>query len=219
MNKRIIGGVLVVIVAALSVILGTDLFKQIDLPNDGMGDNTGDDGGDIVLPPVDENNPDWYEIYFTNPTCPPESERVGGLDEIIAADISQSQLQVDVAGFDIDAGPIVNALIDRDAAGLAVRVVTDADNADTVSIRRLRRNGVSVVEDRRTGLMHNKFIVIDGRYVWMGSLNYTTNGVYCNNNNLARLASSRLAANYTVEMDEMYNDRLFGPDSPPKHAQ
>jgi phosphatidylserine/phosphatidylglycerophosphate/cardiolipin synthase-like enzyme len=62
--------------------------------------------------------------------------------------------------------------------------------------------------------MHDKFIVVDGRYVWMGSLNFTTNGVYCNNNNLVRFDSSRLAANYTAEMNEMYDDQLFGPDSP-----
>ena len=32
-------------------------------------------------------------------------------------------------------------------------------------------------------MMHNKFIVVDGRYVWTGSLNTTDNGAYKNNNN------------------------------------
>jgi phosphatidylserine/phosphatidylglycerophosphate/cardiolipin synthase-like enzyme len=44
-------------------------------------------------------------------------------------------------------------------------------------------------------------------------MNFTTNGVYCNNNNIVRIASPRLAANYTAEMDEMYNDNQFGPTS------
>lgn len=156
----------------------------------------------------------WYEIYFTNPDCPPEEERSGGLDEYIAADLAKAETQVDIAAFDLDAEPIVNALITLEGRGVTVRVVTDEDNAELSSIRRLRRGGISVIEDKRRALMHNKFIVIDGRFLWVGSMNFTSNGVYCNNNNLVRFDSPELAENYTVEMDEMYEQQLFGPDSP-----
>lgn len=161
-----------------------------------------------------DNKASWYDLYFTNPTCPPEAERTGGLDELIAADILQAQTQVDIAAFDLDAEPIVNALIELEKRSIPVRVVTDEDNGELSSINRLRRNGISVIEDNRSGLMHNKFIIIDGHILYTGSMNYTTNGVYCNNNNLVRIDASRLAENYIVEMDEMYNDRIFGPTSP-----
>ncbi|HRQ38065.1 MAG TPA: phospholipase D-like domain-containing protein [Chloroflexota bacterium] len=170
---------------------------------------------DIDSPPiVDSGSGEWYEIYFTNPTCPPENQRQGGLDEIIAADLLEAELQVDVAAFDFDAPPMIDALIELGQRGVTVRVVTDTDNASQNSINRLRRNGISVVEDKRSALMHNKFIVIDGRYTWMGSTNFTTNDIYCYNNNLVRIDSPQLAANYRAEMDEMYNDRKFGPTSP-----
>lgn len=168
--------------------------------------------GDLPEPPAVGSN--WYEIYFTNPTCPPESERVGGVDEIIADEVIQATRQVDVAAFDLDAEPLVEALIELEAQGVTVRIVTDSDNEDLSSIRRLRRNGISVVTDDRSALMHNKFIVIDDVVVWTGSLNYTTNGAYCNNNNAVRIVSPQLAANYTAEMDEMYERRSFGPRSP-----
>lgn len=170
---------------------------------------------DMDSPPiVDSGSGDWYEIYFTNPTCPDEEERTGGLDEIIAADLLEAELQVDVAAFDFDAPPIIDALIELEERGVIVRVVTDTDNAELSSINRLRRNGISVVEDDRSALMHNKFIIIDGRYSWFGSMNFTTNGAYCNNNNIVRIDSPRLAANYLAEMSEMYDDREFGPTSP-----
>lgn len=165
-------------------------------------------------PAVETGAGGWYEIYFTNPTCPEEAARQGGLDEIIAADLQQAEWQVDVAAFDLDAPPIVDALIALEGRGVTVRVVTDTDNAGLSSINRLRRHGISVVEDDRSALMHNKFIVIDGRYTWLGSLNFTTNGAYCNNNNLVRIDSPALAANYLTEMDEMVDDRAFGPRSP-----
>lgn len=157
---------------------------------------------------------DWYEIYFTNPICPDEEQRQGGLDETIAADLENAELQVDMAAFDLDAEPLVEALIALEERGVNVRVVTDTDNAELSSINRLRRNGISVIEDDRSALMHNKFIVIDGRYTWLGSMNFTTNGVYCNNNNLVRIDSPQLAANYLAEMEEMYDEREFGPRSP-----
>jgi phosphatidylserine/phosphatidylglycerophosphate/cardiolipin synthase-like enzyme len=108
---------------------------------------------------------------------------------------------------------MVNALIELEERGVNVRVVTDTDNAELDSIARLRRNGISVIEDDKSALMHNKFVVIDGRYTWMGAMNFTTNGAYCNNNNIVRLDSPELAANYTAEMDEMYDRGEFGPTS------
>lgn len=169
-------------------------------------------GGEVVV----GDPAGWYEIYFTNPeeSCPAEEDRVGGLDEHVAEDILQAQFQVDLAGFDIDSEPIVEALIELEERGVIVRVVTDTDNEDLSAIRRLRRNGISVPTDDRSGLMHNKFIVVDNRYVWMGSMNFTSNGVYCNNNNFVRIDSPELANNFTVEMNEMYDDRSFGPRSP-----
>ena len=100
-------------------------------------------------------------------------------------------MRVDVAAFDFDSEPMVEALIELEEQGILVRVVTDEDNADLSAINRLRRHGISVVEDKRSALMHNKFVIIDGRYLWMGSMNFTTNGVYCNNNNLVRIDSAR----------------------------
>ena len=175
----------------------------------------GDGSNDTSQPVVDTAvSGEWYELYFTNPTCPDEEDRVGGIDEIIAEDLLNAQAQVDIAAFDLDAEPIVNALIDLEERGVTVRVVTDEDNSELSSINRLRRNGISVIEDKRSAIMHNKFIVIDGRYVWTGSMNFTTNGIYCNNNNMARIDSPLLAANFLAEMSEMYDEQEFGPRSP-----
>lgn len=206
MNKKSGGVIIVLILAVLSVVFGRDLFQEFGL--DAEQSFTGSVQVDSAAPA------EWYEIYFTNPSCPPEAERVGGLDEEVASDLLLAEVRVDIAAYDLDAEPIVQALIELEERGVEVRVVTDSDNAELSSINRLRRNGISVVEDKRSGLMHNKFVVIDGRIVWMGSMNFTTNGVYCNNNNIVRINSPRLAANYTAEMDEMVNDNSFGPTSP-----
>ena len=78
--------------------------------------------------------------------------------------------------------------------------------------------GIPVLGDRREGLMHNKFTVIDHSEVWGGSMNYTTNDAYRNDNNLIRIRSAKLAEDYTTEFNEMFEDDMFGrndrPDTP-----
>ena len=206
-----LGGVILVL-----IISAVAYFMDVDLESGGQT---------AAFPPANSNSQstvegptaqtgDWYEIYFTNPTCPPEEERHGGLDEIVADDVRQAQVRIDLAAFEFNSEPILEALIELEERGIPVRVVIDTDYEDESAVRRLRRNGISVVTDDRSALMHNKFLVIDGRYTWMGSMNFTTNGVHCNNNNLVRIDSGQLAQNYLTELDEMYDDREFGPRSP-----
>jgi phosphatidylserine/phosphatidylglycerophosphate/cardiolipin synthase-like enzyme len=61
--------------------------------------------------------------------------------------------------------------------------------------------------------MHNKFIVVDNRTMWTGSMNPTPNGLYYNNNNVIVINSTELACNYATELLEMWNGQ-FGKSSP-----
>ncbi len=171
---------------------------------------------------ADEAAADWYEIYFTDPTCQTD-EQTGGMDDILAADLLQAEVQVDMVVFELEAEPIVEALIALEERGVPVRLVIDSDYTHKEErqsvVNRLRRNGLSVIEDDRSAFMHNKFIVIDGRFVWVGSMNFTPNDIYCNNNNFVRFDAPALAANYQAEIDEMYDGRQFGPTSPQNNQE
>jgi phosphatidylserine/phosphatidylglycerophosphate/cardiolipin synthase-like enzyme len=158
---------------------------------------------------------DWIRVYFTDPRYPDDDTyHHGGLDEELVAVIGQAEASVDVAAYDFDLERVADALIAAHQRGVKVRFVTDSDNADEDAVRDLRRAGIPVVEDKRdSGLMHDKFVVIDEVWVWTGSWNLTENGTYRNNNNAVLIASPALAENYTVEFEEMFSDQ-FGPTSP-----
>lgn len=156
----------------------------------------------------------WYQIYFTSPTCPPAAQRHGGIDQTIAQDLARARSRIDVAAYELNVPALVDALLAAKNRKVIVRVVTDTDHTDETSIRRLRRGGIKVVADERNGLMHNKFIVIDNRYLWVGAMNFASNDIYCHNNNTVRFDVPELARNYLTEMNEMYDKRQFGPDSP-----
>ena len=211
MNQKTIIAAVAALLAGIAAFLGFNIVAEDLLPEQPPNIP---DGAPPVIIRENQSTGAWYDIYFTNPLCPPAEERSGGVDELIAADMLEADVRVDIATFDLDSQPIIDALIELDGREIETRIVVDSEHTPPETVNRLRRNGVSVVEDNRSALMHNKFIVIDGRFVWTGSLNFTENGVYCNNNNLVRFDSPRLAGNYSAEMDEMVLDRLFGPGSP-----
>ncbi len=166
-------------------------------------------------PILEEPGGAWYEIYFTSPRYPDEDAyHTGGLDERLAAAIDKAQKSVDVAAYEFDLTSVAEALIAAHQRGVQVRLVTDTDNVDEQTIRDVKKAGIPVVDDDRGGIMHDKFVVIDGSIVWTGSWNLTENGTYRNNNNAVALQSVRLAENYTAEFKEMFEDKSFGPSSP-----
>lgn len=164
---------------------------------------------------------DWIRVYFTSPRYPDDAPagtggtyHHGGLDEELASVIEQAETSVDLVAYDLDLKRVADALIAAHGDGVRVRVVVESDNADEDAVADLRQADVPLVEDgRSSGLMHNKFVVVDRQWVWTGSWNMTDNGTYRNNNNAVLIASPALAENYTAEFEEMFAGQ-FGPTSP-----
>ncbi|MBN1668775.1 MAG: DUF1669 domain-containing protein [Anaerolineales bacterium] len=169
-----------------------------------------------VLAPVPSASPadapvsDWLAVYFTDPTSPTAGTYRGGPDSALAEAIGAARFSVDAAIYHLNLWSIRDALIAAHQRGVQVRVVVESDNLDEVEVQDLRQAGIEVLGDRRESLMHHKFVVIDGLEVWTGSMNFTINGAYRNDNNLLRLRSSQLAENFTTEFEEMFVEDLFG---------
>ena len=170
-----------------------------------------DDGGEASTAAPDT---DWVQVYFTDPDDPQADSLRGGPDKDLADAIRAARVSVDAAIYELDLWSIRDALLDAHKRGLSVRVVAETDYLDTPEMQALIQAGIGVRDDNNEGLMHNKFVVIDRQVVWTGSMNYTISETYRNNNNLLRLRSSQLAADYTTEFEEMFVEDYFGPFSP-----
>jgi phosphatidylserine/phosphatidylglycerophosphate/cardiolipin synthase-like enzyme len=154
----------------------------------------------------------WLQVFFTTPSAPDASNYEGGPDENLAAAIDSARLSVDVAAYSLNLWSFRDALIHADRRGVVVRMVMESDNMDSEEVQDLLEAGIPIVGDQREGLMHDKFVVIDQSEVWTGSMNFTISGAYEDNNNLIRIRSVPVAAEYTNEFDEMFNDNRFGPE-------
>ncbi len=172
---------------------------------------------DLVLTPVELRigygaESDWMGVYFTDPFSPYVNAREGGPDSRLAAAIDGARQSVDVAIYSFNLWSIRDALLRAHKRGVTVRIVIDDADAREGAPVRLGAAGISIVADTGPALMHNKFVVIDRREVWLGSANFTLGSFYYGNNNLVRIRSQQLAANYTSEFEEMFSEGFFGPD-------
>lgn len=138
--------------------------------------------------------------------------------------IDSARQTLDGSFYDIDSALIVEALIRAQKRGVRVRLVTDSDNMTAKNsgpqgpprpaIVALKKAGIPVIDDQRSGIMHNKFIVADGQSVWCGSTNLTDTSLYSHNNNALVINSVQLAESYTTEFVRLFTHRIFGPNPP-----
>jgi phosphatidylserine/phosphatidylglycerophosphate/cardiolipin synthase-like enzyme len=203
MNTRRIG-----LTAALAILLLATSCLPPDLPTPAPADPPAPNGGS------------WYQVYFTAPKYPDKTaDHHGSLDEKLTAFINTAQTSVDMAIYQLDLPNVTQALIDAKKRGATVRVVTDIDilndNKENPSFKQLQKAGIKVVGGNPNAIMHDKFVVVDGRAVWTGSWNFTTNDTYRYNNNGISIQSPGLAKNYTVTFEKMFKDGKFGGQRKP----
>ncbi|PKN91528.1 MAG: hypothetical protein CVU44_19425 [Chloroflexi bacterium HGW-Chloroflexi-6] len=154
----------------------------------------------------------FYEIYFTDPFDRFAETQEDGIDEPLVAAIDEARLSIDIAAYSMSLESLRDALLRAQKRGVTIRIVMESDNMERSVPERLSSAGLEIVGDRREGLMHDKFIIIDRAEVWMGSANYTTSGFYEENNSLVRIRSKQIAENYLEEFNEMFDRDYFGPD-------
>jgi phosphatidylserine/phosphatidylglycerophosphate/cardiolipin synthase-like enzyme len=161
------------------------------------------------------------KAYFTTPTLVyPDRRDQRGASPLLTAvirDIGDAERTVDVAVFDIDLQDLTDALLEARGRGVKVRLVVDSENLIAPEVAevtgQMQQAGIAITFDEREAFMHNKFIVIDRRIVWLGSWNMTANDTYRNNNNMLRLRSQLAADAYQKEFQAMF-DGLFGTRKP-----
>jgi phosphatidylserine/phosphatidylglycerophosphate/cardiolipin synthase-like enzyme len=165
-------------------------------------------------PTVQPSDGAYYTIYFTNPVIPFDDVTSGGIEDNLIELINGAQSTIDLAVFEFDLQNVDDALIAAHQRGVRVRMVYDDEHTEEdPQMEEMLDAGIPGTPDERSAFMHNKFFVIDGQTVWLGTWNVTINDTYKNNNVGLVIRSPQLAQNYTAEFEEMFNGQ-FGPDSP-----
>lgn len=200
-------------------------FLWLRSSNNSTQQNTGPDSS--VTNTVSESSQDepsnittgtaeGIQVFFSNAYA--NNPSIGEIDpnniqHQLARFIASAKTSVDCALFELESDLIAQALIETHQRGVTVRIVIETDYADNPEMQEVIDAGIPTVQDERSALMHNKFVIVDGQSLWTGSFNATDNGTFRNNNNAVLIQSADLARNYQTEFEEMFLRNEFGPRS------
>lgn len=137
----------------------------------------------------------------------------------LVSEIDNAKRTIDFAIYGFNNQPqIFSALINAKNRGVKIRWVTnyeDSENAYYPEIAKLKSvlplysSNKSTNENKKNGLMHNKFFVFDNEKVFTGSANITTTDLSGFNANYAVLITSKEIANiYKNEFEQMFNGKF-----------
>jgi phosphatidylserine/phosphatidylglycerophosphate/cardiolipin synthase-like enzyme len=144
------------------------------------------------------NSLDFIQVSFS---------RVDDTSSLIRSWIGRANRTIDVAVYSFTQDSLADALVSARNRGVAVRVLMDSGTtSDSGSeYSRLQKLGISIKTDSSTGLMHDKFFVIDGRVIGTGSYNWTGSAEDDNAENLLIVRSATLVDRYLNEFNALWN--------------
>ncbi|KFV50940.1 Mitochondrial cardiolipin hydrolase, partial [Tyto alba] len=93
--------------------------------------------------------------------------------------------------------------------GVRVRIVTDAQymGLQGSQIGLLRRaGGIQVRHDQEEGYMHHKFAIVDGRMLITGSLNWTTQAIQNNRENVLVMEDAEYVKPFLDEFERIWEE-------------
>lgn len=180
----------------------------------------------VVTPLPAGQMPSWVQVYFTDPN-PPDDLNNGLDSRVLVPLIDSAQTSIEIASFDFNLPSVLDALVRAKQRGVEVRVMVDTVSGETTldarrsptgemldAVRTLERARIKVVNGGRTnGLMHNKILIVDSRVMVTGSMNFSYNDVFRNNNNILVITDPTLIANYRAKFNEGFGLGRFGVQS------
>lgn len=144
---------------------------------------------------------DYYAQAFF---CPEDSCAQKVIDEI---SLAQSSIDVAIYSFTLDS--IADSLLEAKARGVKVRIIMDRLQAasDYSEDERLESNGIEVkISSKTSGIMHNKFLVVDNKLVLTGSFNYSRNADEFNDENLVLIGKKEIVQGFLEEFEELWKE-------------
>jgi len=134
---------------------------------------------------------------------------LGGCDQALVKLARASQMYLDAACYTFSLGSVADELIAAKGRGVRVRVIADRSQAPQTwaPAKRLVAAGIPVKVNSHAGLMHDKFLVADGKSIATGSFNWTKAAVEKNDENLVVFTQEpAVAATFAAQFDRMWAD-------------
>lgn len=124
--------------------------------------------------------------------------------------IESAKSTLDIAIYSLTDPEIVAAIRDAKKNGVAVRIITDKQQAggkaQTEALKILGSAGILIKLNTHSGLMHIKMTIADKKIATTGSFNYSTSASESNDEILMVIRNAEVAKQFTSEFEAMWKD-------------
>jgi phosphatidylserine/phosphatidylglycerophosphate/cardiolipin synthase-like enzyme len=138
------------------------------------------------------------ENYF----CPRECSF--GFGRILKL-LNASNKSIHMAAFSFTHEDLFNEIIKAYDRGVEVNIIIEKRMMNSLSSKyhELKDYGINIIYDENPGSMHHKVIIIDGKIVQLGSMNYSINGITRNNENILIIYNYLIANAFIDEFNRL----------------
>ncbi|WP_158542467.1 phospholipase D-like domain-containing protein [Lujinxingia litoralis] len=156
------------------------------------------------------------EVFFNSPGYTRGSEFNRKPSEFITERIDAARVSVDAAVYGFNKQNIVDALVRAHYRGVRVRLVADAGEYSRGSYGYdiMEQHKVPIQTGNQFHIMHDKFFVVDNRFVFVGTGNISNSEFTRNNNNWVWFDNVEHAELYTAEFEQMFDGRFSAAKHP-----
>ena len=155
-------------------------------------------------------------VFFNSPGFRSGTEVNRKPSEFISERIDNAQVSVHAAVYGFNKQNIIDALVRAHYRGVDVKLVGDAGEYSRGShgYGTMEDNKIPVQTGNQFHIMHNKFFIIDERFVFSGTGNISRSEFTFNDNNWIWFDSQPMASLFTEEFDQMFNGRFSAAKEP-----
>jgi phosphatidylserine/phosphatidylglycerophosphate/cardiolipin synthase-like enzyme len=111
---------------------------------------------------------------FATPTMEDAFSPAQGATALVIKTIGTARQSIHVAAYSFTSRPIADALVAAHDKGVDVEVVLDKSQRRGKMAAYIAAHGIPTRISYRYSIMHDKFILVDGQTVELGSFNYTS---------------------------------------------
>ena len=138
------------------------------------------------------------EVFFNEPGTRIENMWEPDAEDILVNMIDGADAELDVAVMGFTRQRVIDAIIRAWDRGVAVRFVGDAGHLYNTGYRQLDERQVPMVTGNLAHITHNKFFIVDRRFVFTGTSNISDTDLRHNSNNFTVIDSPPVAADFTA---------------------
>ena len=149
------------------------------------------------------------DIFFNDPGTNADNMWESDAIDVMVTLIDNTKVTLDVAVMGFSYDRVVDAIIRAYDRGVEVRFVGDAGHLYNDGYEAVFERHIPAVTGNLAHIMHHKFLVSDGRFVFCGTANWTDTDLVHNSNNFVMIDSPAVADDFTDEFEQMF-EGTFG---------